>query len=319
VSLRRWSPLVAIAALGVSACGGIDDSIRDEGAAGAGPAPMVSPATEPVATTDAGLAPTPAPGVAVVYFLRFDRPAPSRRSVPEGLTVAEAGVQGLLEGPTPAERLLDYATAIPAGATLLGYSEAGRVATIDVSELPQPSEDRDDEALLALYQLVYTATAGGTVDGVRVRVRGQPYGLGVITGGSSAGEPPVTRADLGFVASAETAIGSAGCTIADPDEPTPDEPETLVVTRPLDGAVARGAIRVRGRVQGEGGPIVIRVLRDGVEVAHRIVDERCRGPFAASLPVPRGLAGAVVVDVTVPDADGEPRLSAQRLIEVEAG
>lgn len=312
--MRRAIPAV-LAALALAACGSADDGIRDEGFVAAGDRAVVSPATG-ADGAEAAVAPQPAPGVAIVYFLRFDEPAPTRRSVEVGAGVAESGLAALLEGPTAAERSLRYATAIPDGTRLIAFRQDGRTAVVDLSALPDPDTDGDEEALLALYQVVYTVTAGGGVDAVRVRVDGRPYGLSALTGDPDALEPPLTRADLSFVVGAEAQRGSSGCAVAKEDaEPFAGEP-ALELLRPQDGAVVEETLQVRGRLRSDGGPIVIRLVQDGLEVANRIIDQPCRGAFAASIPVPRTLTGPVELVVSTPATETAPALEARRVVEI---
>lgn len=299
----------------VSGCGSLDSGIRDEGGAAIGDEAVVSPAASVVAAGQS-TTPAPAPGMVIVYFLRYDEPRPTHRSVSSGLSGVETSLQQLLLGPSSAERSLSYSTAIPERATLLALSVVDRVAIVDLSELPVAKDDRDQEALLALYQVVYTVTAGGGVDAAMIRVKGRPYGLASITGGSSESEPPLTRADLSFVVATESLPGSTGCAVVqDPAVPFVDEP-LLDVTRPLDGAIVRTTIQVRGRVLSTGGPIVIRILQDGIEVTHRIIDENCRGKFSASLPVPRALAGEAVLDVSAQNVEGTVTMQVRRTVTI---
>jgi len=312
--VRRVAP-IAVAALALAACGTADDGIRDEGFVAAGDRAVVSPATG-ADGVEAAIAAQPAPGVAIVYFLRFDEPAPTRRSVAAGAGVSESGLDALLAGPTAAERSLRYATAIPEGARLLAYRQDGRTAVVDLSALPDPDTDGDQEALLALYQVVYTVTAGGGVDAVRVRLDGRPYGLSALAGDPDALAPPLTRADLSFVVGAEAQRGSSGCAVAADDaEPFAGAPQ-LELLRPQDGARIGETLQVRGRLRSDGGPIVIRLVQDGLEVANRIIDQRCRGAFAAAIPVPRTLAGLVEVVVSTPATETAPALEARRLVEI---
>lgn len=312
--MRRFAVLAA-ALLLLAGCGSAEDGIRDEGFVAAGDRAVVSPATG-AEDPGADVSPQPAPGVAVVYFLRFDEPAPTRRSVPVGETVAESGLAALLEGPSAAERSLRYSTAIPDGTRLVAYAQEGRTAIVDLSALPDPQADGSTEALLALYQVVYTVTAGGVIDAVRVRVDGRPYGLGTLTGDSDALEPPLTRADLSFVVGAEAQLGSTGCAVAKEDaEPYAAEP-ALELTRPQEGATVEETLQIRGRLLSDGGPIVIRLLQDGLEVSNRIIDQRCRGSFSATVPVPRTLDGLVEVVVSTPETETTPALEARRVIDV---
>ncbi|MGI9117171.1 MAG: GerMN domain-containing protein [Gaiellales bacterium] len=310
--MRRVVALVGVALL-LAGCGVSGGGVRDEGAAAVGSKAAVSPAA--AAGQGTAAVPTqPAAGAAFVYFLRYDQPEPTRRSIAPKLSVPEGSLRALLTGPTLAERVLHYSTAIPATTTLLGYSVVNRTAIVDVSAMPPVVAGDQGEALLALYQIVYTVTASGGIEAVQVRVNGQPYGLNALAGGSSALEPPLTRADLSFVVDAATLTGSAGCAVVKKGAPPFRGAPSLTLTRPKDGERVSDAIQVRGTVQGKGGPLVIRVLQDSLEVANRVIDDTCRGSFAATIPVPRTLAGEVGVVVIAPGVEGSPAASAQRRI-----
>jgi hypothetical protein len=58
-------------------------------------------------------------------------------------------------------------------------------------------------------------------------------------------------------------------------------------------------------------------LQDELEVTNRIIDEQCRGSFAATIPLPRTLVGSVEVEVIAPGTDGEPATSMRQTITVE--
>ena len=306
--------LAAIAlALVLAGCGATANSgIRDEGAAAIGDKAAISPAGAAGEDTSPAVPVTPAPGAAFVYLLRFDQPQPTRRSVPSDFSIPEGSLRALLAGPTRAERILRFSSAIPEGTRLLAYSVVNRTAIVDLSQMP----DGGNDALLALYQVVYTVTASGSVDAVQLRVAGRPYGLGSLSGGSSAQEPPLTRSDLSFVVDATTLAGSAGCAIADPDAAPFQGTPSVEIARPVEGERIRDAIQLRGTVDSKGGALVIRLMQDGLEVANRVIDEKCRGRFAASIPVPRALSGDVVLEVIAPGVAGAPSASAERTVVI---
>lgn len=296
-------------------CGGANSAVRDEGAA-AGDKAVVSPATATDPLPTPGAAAASVPGAGFVYLLRYNQPEPTRRSLPVDMSVPESSLRELLAGPSLAEMTLHYSTAIPNGARLLDYSVTDRVAIVDLSELPSVQQDSDSEALLALYQIVYTVTASGGIDAVQVRVGGRPYGLNSVTGGSSALEPPLTRADLSFVVAAETLPGSTGCAVANKSAPAYRGAPTVTLTRPLSGELVRATLQIRGTLESNGGPIVIRLLQDELEVTNRIIDERCRGSFSATIPLPRTLIGTFEVVVIAPGTNGKPAASARQSIMV---
>lgn len=305
--------VVVLLALVLAGCGAATSAgIRDEGAAAIGDKAAISPTGAAGEETSPSMPVAPAPGAAFVYLLRFDQPQPTRRSIPADLGIPEGSLRALLAGPTRAERILRFSSAIPDGTRLLGYAVANRTAIVDLSQMPGDGND----ALLALYQVVYTVTASGSVDAVQLRVAGRPYGLGSLAGGSSAQEPPLTRADLSFVVDATTLAGSAGCAVADAGAPPFQGTPSVMITRPAEGEQIGDAIQLRGIVEGKGGALVIRVLQDGLEVANRVIDERCRGRFAATIPVPRTLVGEAVLEVIAPGVGGSPSASAERVISI---
>lgn len=309
--------LIAIgAALILAGCGAAGSTVRDEGPAAIGDKAVVSPAAAAGEDTTAGVPATPSPGAAFVYFLRYDQPEPTRRSIPTDMTVPEGSLRALLEGPSLAENVLHYSSAIPEGSRLLGFSVLNRTAIVDLSKLPAISADAQSDALLALYQVVYTVTASGAIEAVQVRLNGRPYGLNSVVGGSSALEPPLTRADLSFVIDATTVPGSSGCAVAKEGAAPFAGVPRVTIARPAAGERVASAIQLRGVVQSTGGPLVIRLLQNQIEVANRIIDEPCRGSFAATIPVPRTLTGPVDLVVIAPGVDGQPAAQAQQQIVI---
>jgi hypothetical protein len=230
--------------------------------------------------------------------------------------VPEGSLRALLEGPSLAEDVLHYSSAIPEESRLLGFSVLNRTAIVDLSSLPAISSDPQSDGLLALYQVVYTVTASGAIEAVQVRLNGRPYGLNSVAGGSSALEPPLTRADLSFVIDATTLPGSSGCAVAkDGAAPFSGVP-SVTIARPASGEQVKTAIQLRGTVQSKGGPLVIRILQNQIEVANRVIDESCRGSFAATIPVPRTLTGPVDLVVIAPGVEGQPAAQAERQIVI---
>lgn len=309
--MRRVLGAVCLALL-LAGCGTVGSGVRDEGAAALGDKAAVSPAAAAGEDTSAAVPASSSPGTAFVYLLRYDQPEPTRRSVASDLPIPEESLRALLAGPTPAEVALHYDSAIPPATRLLAFSVVRRTAIVDVSQMPATAEGSETEALLALYQLVYTVTASGAIDAVQIRVAGRPFGLNALAGGSSALEPPLTRADLSFVIDATTLAGSTGCAVekegAKPFGGTP----TVTIARPRADEPVTGSIQLRGTVDNAAGPLVIRILQDQLEVANRIIDEPCRGRFAATIPIPRTLAGPVTLVVISPADDERAGATAER-------
>jgi hypothetical protein len=312
----RCLPLLLGAVLVLAGCGAAGSTVRDEGPAAIGAKAVVSPAAAAGDETSAAVPGAPTPGAAFVYLLRYDQPEPTRRSIPSDLTVPEGSLRALLQGPSLAENVLHYSSAIPAGSRLLGYAVQNRTAIVDLSTLPRVAVGAQSEALLALYQVVYTVTASGAIDAVQVRENGRPYGLNALAGGSSVQEPPLTRADLSFVIDATTLPGSTGCAVAKDGAAPFNGSPSITILRPRGGARITTAIQVRGTVESAGGPLVIRLLQNQIEVANRIIDERCRGSFAATIPVPRTLTGSVDLVVIAPGVEGKPATQAETQITI---
>ena len=164
----------------LAGCGSTGTTVRDEGPAALGDKAIVSPAAAVGEDTAAAVPAVPASGSGFVYLLRYDQPEPTRRSIPSDLTVPEGSLRALLEGPSLAERVLDYSSAIPEDSRLLGYSALNRTAIVDLTKLPPIAADAQSEALLALYQIVYTVTASDAIEAVQVRLNGRPYGLNAV-------------------------------------------------------------------------------------------------------------------------------------------
>ncbi len=186
----------------------------DEPAAGSRrtPAPAASPSAS---------APSPSPSVAPVTHA-FRLWLAHGEFV--GLTVRRAlvvppqfgtgAVTELLKGPTQLEAASGFATAIPAGSTLLGLSVEDGVATADLSEAFE-SGGGSLSARLRLAQLVYTLTEFPTVQAVELKIEGQPA-----TTFSSEGiviDAPLTRDDFeDLVAPIVVETPEAGQTVTSP-------------------------------------------------------------------------------------------------------
>lgn len=153
-----------------------------------GPAPSSS--TVPTPT------PSPTPGTThlAIYLLSGETLVPVQREVPATVATARAAISALLAGPTVAEaggpgRL---GTTIPNGSRLLGISLAGGVATVDLT-----GDFQSGGGSLSMFgrlaQVTYTLTQFPTVQGVLLRLDGQPVTVfsseGIVLSG------PLTRDD----------------------------------------------------------------------------------------------------------------------------
>jgi hypothetical protein len=126
----------------------------------------------------------------------------------------------------------------------------------------------------------------------------------------------LTRADLSFINTVDVVPGALGCAVARGDVFDDAGDSVIRLGVPADGALVEGTLRVRGRLLGQPGPIVIRLLQGELEVLHRVIDDRCLGRFAATIPTPQGLEGEAFVEVYVPGEDGAVLAGVRRSITV---
>lgn len=139
----------------------------------------------PVAST----IPPVAVGPEVVVYLMIDDPTatgPSPSLVPVARAVSEvtsiglpgAAVESLLAGPTAAESASVPAltSAVPVATRLLDLMVADGVATVDLSAAFATGSGSFSE-IARIEQLVYTLTRFDDVDGIRLRIEGEPVDL----------------------------------------------------------------------------------------------------------------------------------------------
>jgi spore germination protein GerM len=100
-------------------------------------------------------------------------------------------LRALLEGPTTDEARLGIVSAIPTGTRLRKVERDGPVLTID---LTRDFRGSGADSMIAVAQLVWTATRLPEVASVRIRVAGAPVQVPTGSGALAAG--PVTRADF---------------------------------------------------------------------------------------------------------------------------
>lgn len=123
-----------------------------------------------------------------VFFVRGEGLAAVERSTVPTLALA---VRGLLEGPRETETAGGLRSAIPAGTRLRSASLVGGRATIDLSE--NFSSVVGPEQVLAVAQLVYTATALPGALEVRLEIEGEA--IDAARGDGSLSTDPVRRED----------------------------------------------------------------------------------------------------------------------------
>ena len=124
-----------------------------------------------------------------IWLVVGEEIVPVTREVAAPATLARA-FEALATAATDAEARLGLRSAVPADAVNDVSVSAGE-AIVDVSEQFALAAPR--EQLLALAQLVYTATEIGGVKAVRFTLDGQP--IAVPRGDGSISEGPVTRLD----------------------------------------------------------------------------------------------------------------------------
>lgn len=148
----------------------------------------VDSAALPAEQTPAEAVEEEAPEASVVYLVVGER----LQAVPRARrpTVAAALV-ALLEGPRDTEAAAGIRSAIPAGTELLGATITDGEIRIDLSE--EFTTIVGEEHLLALAQLVYTATDAGDVDRVSIAIEGTAVPVSRADGQLSTGA--VTPAD----------------------------------------------------------------------------------------------------------------------------
>jgi spore germination protein GerM len=112
------------------------------------------------------------------------------RLVPTPSTV-EKVVRKLLGGPSDTEARRGLRTAIPASTTILSAPVASSIATIDLAgAVPGGNE----EQIIAIAQMVFTATSLPGVVGVRFTLEGRP--IEVPAGDGSLTQAPLGRANF---------------------------------------------------------------------------------------------------------------------------
>lgn len=176
--LRRGVPAVLVVALASTGCG-----VRGE----ASPTRLEDIALSPEALPAEARPQEEGPST-VVFFVRDERLEAVERSTPPTLA---AGVRGLLQGPRETEAEGGLRSAVPAGTEVLSTSLVDGLATIDLSE--DFASVVGPEQVLALAQLVYTATSIPEAVAVRIAIAGAP--IAAARGDGSLSTGPVRRED----------------------------------------------------------------------------------------------------------------------------
>jgi germination protein M len=210
-----------------------------------------------------------------LWFAKDDRLVAVRRTHAVTPRVATAAVDGLLAGPTRAERAAGLSTAVPGGSRLLGISIHGGVATVDLtSEYQSGGGSRSMQ--LRLGQVVYTLTQFPTVRRVRFRLDGTP--VNVFSSEGIVLDHPVGRSDY------------------------EDLLPAITVETPKEGARISSPVRISGSADVFEANLTVQVLDEKGHVLDKTFTTAtcgtgCRGSYStlASFKVAREQHGTIVV------------------------
>lgn len=134
---------------------------------------------------------------AVVYFVRDDRLVPVQRQVRAPVSSGRL-LTALLEGPTESEAQAGFRTAISSEARVRDVTASAGVVTLELSD--EFLEVAGQDQILALAQIVFTATEMDAAAAVRFRLAGDP--VEVPRGDGTLTSAPLTRADYAALAPA---------------------------------------------------------------------------------------------------------------------
>lgn len=264
--VRSTLLLVGALLLSLTACGDDGD--------GAGSTTTTGPATTTTALAATSTTEAPAEVEVRAYLLREERVGPVARES-GGPAVAQAAMEGLLAGPTPAEAELGFSSTIPDGTELLGLTVDDGVATVDLSA-EFGSGGGSASMMGRVAQVVFTLTQFPTVDSVLFELEGEPV----------------------------TALGGEGLLLTEPQ--TRDDWESLspaiLVESPLPFEEVTSPLRIRGTANTFEAAFVVNVTDgDGLivydEPAMATSGTGTRGTFdiTATFEVPRAGFGSVIV------------------------
>jgi hypothetical protein len=272
MGIRHAAGFVALlaSALGLVACGESTDTTSSSTTTASN---ATTTTTAPPGTTSSTEA--PAQDVLVrAYFLRDEVVGPVARQATDG-AVAAGAVQGLLAGPSPAEKELGFTSVVPAGTELRGITVDDRIATVDLSR-SFTSGGGSASMTGRVAQVVFTLTQFPTIEAVRFKVDGEP--LTVLGGEGLLLEEPQTRAHW------------------------EDLSPTILVESPLPFAETRSPLRITGTANTFEAALRVNVTDgEGLIVYDRgamaTSGTGTRGTFdvTATFKVPREGTGSVIV------------------------
>lgn len=181
---RRLLPLVAIAAaLVVGGCGVNAHSAPTDIAKEKVPYGLLRTAPPPSASGQ------PDAAQVTVFLIQGKRLVGVKATAPQPGRTDQA-IRVLLGGVSTGQSAQGLRSAIPDGTHLLSFDLTGTTATLDLSK--EFSTARASDQILAVGQLVFTATASGRVSEVSFAVNGRPIEVPGPDGSLIAG--PLTRA-----------------------------------------------------------------------------------------------------------------------------
>ena len=187
----RGSVAVLLACVAM-ACGVPQDEAPRELSKDGVPFGLLSPAT----TQTTAVVSQPAVS-AIVYLIRQDRLVAVPRQVRSPVSSGRL-LNALLEGPTEDEAMAGFRSAISSEARVRDVTASAGVVTIELSE--EFVEVAGQDQILALAQIVFTATETDTAGAVRFRLAGEP--VEVPRGDGTLTSAALTRADYAALAPA---------------------------------------------------------------------------------------------------------------------
>lgn len=183
----RRAVAFALGALLVSAACGVRTDVRPR-ALPADEVPFGLLASDPTSTTST--VPAGSSSRVIIFLVAGDNLVKAERVVAAPASV-EKVLKALVSGPLDAERTRGLTTAINPATMVLGAFVESEIATIDLSR-DFAIGSTTQQAIVALAQIVYTATELANVTGVRFTLDGSP--AQVPTGDGTTTSAPVGRA-----------------------------------------------------------------------------------------------------------------------------
>jgi spore germination protein GerM len=197
--MRRWGlvggMVVLAAAVGVAGCGVPSDSRPRTLSASGVPFGLLAPTT-PTSTEPSGTDSAHLPTADIYFLAPAGGPLVSvRHTVADPITLTSV-LEALLSGPSQGEQAAGFESLISTQTKLQSAQVVDGVAHVDVSR--EFLEVSGPEQIVALAQIVYTATALPGVNSVAFSIDGKPRE--VPTQDGTLTQKPLTRNDYGRLA-----------------------------------------------------------------------------------------------------------------------